>query len=468
MRIRIVLAAGIATAVALLGAGCGGGASPASGGGTLGAGASVAPASSMAFVAIDSDLGSSQWLALNGLLAQIPQRDALLAKLRQSFERKTKLSWAGDVRPALGPELDVAVLAGKGGAQPQAVLLTQPPDRAKLDALVRKLSAASGRTLVTGEVAGWSAVAESRASLDAVASATRHLADDPVYREAIGKLAGDALVYAYANGAEAGKLASALPGAAAGRTRQVVWAAADVVAKDGGLQLDGFVRSDAAGSAPEPYSSTLVRSIPAGALAVLDFQARRETASQPAPSSPLSGALQRLGNALGGESALYVSPGLPIPAVTLVTQASDPQAVVDALNGLVAGAAKGGSGGSAGGLDLGSLLGSIRFSHAVVGSNLVVSTSQQAIDAFKGAGQKLADDGTFAEARSASGMPERTTGFLYVNLKDALPVVQGLASLAGITFPAGGLDLGALRTLVAYGTGSTGGVSGFTVFVEVR
>lgn len=468
MRIRIILAAGIATAVALLGAGCGGGASSASGGGTLGAGASVAPASTVAFLAIDSDLGSSQWQALNGLLVQIPQHDALLAQLRQSFERKTKLSWAGDVRPALGPELDVAVLAGEGGAKPQAVLLTQPPDRAKLDALVRKLSAASGRTLVTGQVAGWSAVAESRPSLDAVASATRHLADDTAYQEAIGKLAGDALVYAYANGAEAGKLVSALPGAPAGRTRQVVWAAADVVAKDRGLRVDGFVRSDAAGSAPEPYSSTLVRSIPAGALLVLDFQARHETASEPAPSSPLSGALQRLGNALGGESALYVSPGLPIPAVTLVTQASDPQAVVDALNALVAAAAKGSSGGPAGGLDLGSLLGSIRLSHAVVGSNLVVSTSQQAIDAFKGAGQKLADDGTFAEARTASGMPDRTTGFLYVNLKDALPVVQGLASLAGITLPAGGLDLGALRTLVAYGTGSTGGVSGFTAFLEVR
>ncbi len=467
MSIRIVLAAGMATAVALLGAGCGGGsASPASGGGTLGAGASVAPASSVAFVAIDSDLGSPQWQAVNALLAKIPQHDALLAKLRRSFERKTKLSWADDVRPALGPEIDLAVLPGGAGAKPQAVLLTQPPDRAKLDALVHKLSSARGRALVTGQVAGWSVVAESRAGLDAVASAARHLADNAVYREAIDKLAGDALVHAYANGAEAGKLVSALPGAAAGRTRQVVWAAADVVATDGGLRVDGFLRGEPAGSPTEPYTSTLIRSIPAGALAVLDFQARHEAASRPAPSSPLSGALQRLGNALGGETALYVSPGTPIPAVTLVTQASDPQAVVDALNALLAGAAKR-PGGSGRGLDLGSLFRSLHLSHAVVGSSLVVSTSQQAIEAFKGAGQKLADDGTFAEARSASGMPDRTSGFLYVNLKDALPVLQGLASLAGVDLT-GGVDLSALRTLTAYGTGSTGGVSGFTAFVEVR
>ncbi len=33
-------------------------------------------------------------------------------------------------------------------------------------------------------------------------------------------------------------------------------------------------------------------------------------------------------------------------------------------------------------------------------------------------------------------MPSETTGFLYANLKDAVPSIQGLAGLAGLKLPA--------------------------------
>jgi hypothetical protein len=120
-----------------------------------------------------------------------------------------------------------------------------------------------------------------------------------------------------------------------------------------------------------------------------------------------------------------------------------------------------------GGFGIGPILGALQLSHAQLGSALVVSTSQQALDAFTGGGPKLSSDAAFQGAQHASGMPDRTTGFAYVDLKDALPMLEGLASLAGAS-PAAGVDLGALRTLTAFGAGASGGVERFTVFLEVQ
>ena len=464
MRSRLVLTSAIGAVVLFVAAGCAGSVGLLGAGAAPGGGASVAPADAAVFVAVDTDLGSSQWQTVNGLLAKIPGSSALLARLRQSFEQHSKLSWQNDVVPALGPELDVAVLPGSAGGRPETVLLTQPPDRAKLDALLAKLGQSSAAQPVTADIGGWTALSESQAALDAVGSASNHLADSSVYQEATATLGSNALLTAYANGAEAKRLVSALGGTVPSGNRRLVWASGDVVASAGGLEVDGHVRADG-GPPRQPYASQLVHRIPSGALAVADFQVPPGTESPSPSSSQLGGALWTLRSALGGESAVYVSPGAPFPAVTLVTHASDPQAVLDALQSALS---KLGSAAGPGktSLDLGSILGALALSHAVVGGDLVVSTSQQAVDAFKGTGQKLADDGAFREATSAAGMPDRTTGFVYVNLKDALPALQGLASLAGAALPVG--DLSALRTLTAYGSGSNGDHSSFTAFLEVR
>ena len=64
-----------------------------------GAGADTPPspspvADSVAFVAVDTDLSSAQWTAVDGLLSTFPGRDALVTRLRQGFERRAKVSWA--------------------------------------------------------------------------------------------------------------------------------------------------------------------------------------------------------------------------------------------------------------------------------------------------------------------------------------------------------------------------------------
>ena len=464
MRRRTILAAGIAIIAAIVlfaAVGYGGGTSTAA----LGGGAEVAPADTAAFVALDTNMDSSQWQALDGLLAKFPGYETLLGKLQNGFEQQTGLSWANDVKPALGPEVDVAVLPTAAGDKPDAVLLTQPDDPAKLDALVQKLSSSGGPALVSAQVGGWWVIGDSQAAVDAVSGATAHLADDSTYQQATGRLEQDALVDAYANGAQGRQLLSAL-GHGDGGSGQLVWASADAVAASGGLKLDGFLDRD--GAAPTRYTSALVDRIPAGALAVVDFPADPGTGSSTqVPASPLGAALEKVAGTLGGETAIYVSPGSPLPAVTLVTHPSDPQAVLDALDDALS-AAGSAAGGSSGGFGLGSILGALTLSHAQVGSALVVSTSQQAVDAFTGDGPKLSGDTTFQEAQQASGMPEQTTGFVYADLKDAVPLVQGLASLAGAQSPSAGADLSALRTLTVFGSGTSGGVERFTVFLEVR
>jgi hypothetical protein len=465
MHMRTILAAGITAAVVFATAAGGGGTGTAAGAGVaLGAGAEAAPADAVAFLAVDSDLGSSQWQALDGLLAKLPQHDALVSALQQSFEQKTGLSWTGDVRPALGPELDVAVLPAAAGGKPQVVLLTQPADPTKLDALLQKLAAAGGPAPVSAHVGGWTAVSDDQSALDAASAATAHLSGDALYREARTRLAPEALLTAYANGAEARQLASAVGGRAG--AGHLVWAAADAVASDGGLKVDGFVRSDVSGL--QPYASSLVGQIPSGVLLVADFQAGQQPAAASGSTNPVLAALGKVAASLGGETAVYVSPGAPLPAVTLVTHPSDPQATLGALDDALGAIGSAAGGAKTGGFDLGALLGGLRLSHAQVGSALVVSTSQQAIGAFEGSGAKLADDATFREAQEASGMPDLTTGFVYANLKDALPALQGLLALAGAGSTTGSVDVGALRTLTAFGAGTVGGVSEFHAFLAVR
>lgn len=464
MRGKVLLAAGITAVAAFAAVGFGAFAAGSGGGDPPATGASVAPADSVAFVSVDSDLGSSQWQTLNGLLAKLPGGQGLVSTLEHGLQQRTGLSWADDVQPALGPELDVVLLPATSGGKPEAVLLTQPNSEAKLQALLAKVGQAGGPKPLAADVGGWTAISESQAALDAVTGASSRLADSSTYQAATARLAGNALVTAYANGVEAKQLVSGLGVATHAGDRQLVWASGDVVTSDGGIQIDGYFRSDG-GSSTQPYASQLVSEIPSGALAVADFQAKGATGAQTATSSPL-GALQSLATALDGETAVYVSPGSPFPAVTLVTRSSDPQAVVGAIHDALTNLGASAGTGASGSFGLGSILGALQLSHAVVGKDVVVSTSQQAVTAFAGAGQKLADDEAFQQATAAAGMPEKTTGFVYVNLKEALPLLQGLASLAGGSAPGG--DLSALRSLTAFGSGATGGVSSFRVFLDVQ
>jgi hypothetical protein len=65
-------------------------------------------------------------------------------------------------------------------------------------------------------------------------------------------------------------------------------------------------------------------------------------------------------------------------------------------------------------------------------------------------------------------MPDQTTGFAYVDLKDALPLVQVLAQLSGATGSTALPDPSGLHTLTVFGSGPRDGVERFTAFLEVQ
>lgn len=476
MRVRRIIAGIAAAAVAGLAvAGCGG--SNGAGSAQLGGAASVAPADAVAFVALDSDVSSAQWSAADGLLQKFPAHDALLAKLRASFEQHSKLSWAVDVKPALGSELDLIALPGK---EPQFVGLTQGGDQTKLAALLQKLD----KGVVSQQIGGWTAFSSSQAALDAVQSATTKLSDNNTYRAAIAKLAGNALVRAYANGTEAQQLLASL----GKQTPSMVsvpfnWASAELVVSGDGVRVNAYSHDGTtvpgtphfqATPAP-PYASSLVDEIPSGALFVADFPVTTgqfrfsDAASLPKPLQKLLGAapmlLSQLDDVLGGETAVYVRPGLPIPEVSIVTQPDDVTTAESSLAEIVKTLRQVAAGSAKAGFDLSK----IPVFHKAEGGQLIISTSQQGIADFESAGPKLSADPSFKSAQQASGMPAQTTGFLFVNLTSSLPLVRALGPLLGLKLPAEAqqADLSALKTLTAFGT-RAGEESTFTVFLEIR
>src|SRR5690349_13584028 len=105
-------------ALAALLAGCGSTPKSSSTGGSVPAGASEVRAGALAFVSLNSDLGSDQWQQLDKLAQKFPGRDKAVAQLKQQLTEQG-VDYDQDVKPALGPEVDVAVVAGAPGASPQ-------------------------------------------------------------------------------------------------------------------------------------------------------------------------------------------------------------------------------------------------------------------------------------------------------------------------------------------------------------
>src|SRR5579864_5742266 len=452
----MVPAAAVAAAAAIVTAGCAsaGASGPGSGNGA----AAIVPANAVAFVAASTDLGSSQWHGLG----------------------KPFLSQFQKLAPALGGELDIAVLPGK-----QAVGFTQPADVSKLAAL------AKSHKLQTRVIGGWTAVAKTSAALDTVANATAHLSGDPNFTAAMKKLPDDALVRAYATGQATENVLASIPGVmqtiavpnnihyrltktvSANRllrfaaTTNFEWLAAALTSTNDGLKLEAFIHSDGlVASVTQPryvvqptpqYTPALINEIPSGALAVVDFQASpgmfEDLPQLPASLSKLFPAANAtdipllLDTVTGGETAIYVRPALPTPEVTLVTQPSDTAKASQALDQII------------GDLPAKSMLAGLKLYRTTIGGQFVVSTTQQGLDDFRGGGAKLSSDPSFLAAQKQSGLGASTTGFVYANVKAALP----LLALAGVKLPAALPNFG---TFMAYG-GASNTESTFTAFLGV-
>ncbi len=173
-------------------------------------------------------------------------------------------------------------------------------------------------------------------------------------------------------------------------------------------------------------------------------------------------------------------PGAPIPEVTLVLSPADPargRATLDklitnivSLSGLTGEEAPFTvtdttiAGVPVKQLDLEAQ--QLSLLYALVGDHVVVTTQASGIaDVAAGSGG-LAGDPLYQEATGAAGVEGETTGFLYVNMRDGLALLEQLGELSGAS-PA---ELGDLRPLqyVVVQTGGEAGRTTFTGFLGIK
>jgi uncharacterized protein DUF3352 len=474
--VAAILLAGLVFAVAACGGGGGGASATASE-----SAATIAPASAPAFIAIDTNLDSDQWQVAEGLLDKFPGKPKLLQALRKELSTEN-VDFERDVKPALGDEIDVVWLDFEGRGD-HVVGVTKPKDATKFNALLEKGTNPAEHAVVDG----WTVFADKRSTIDAFRDATtsRHLADDAQFKDALAELPDDALAKAYVDvRAVRGRFASQLESAGAGFSGldKAVWLAASVEASDNGVRLQGTAKSD--GGSASNYQSKLLPDAPSGAILYFSFHGRQNALRQLETNPQVKAFLPQLEQAIGvtlselepllaNEGELFVRPGSPIPEVTLAVLVDDEQQALSTVDTLIRKvAAKTGtlprpdeSSGISGAREL--QLGPVAIHYAAFDGKLALTTSSTGLGALRKGGAKLEDDEAFKQAKDAVSLPDENAGFIYLNLHEAIPLIEGLASLGSNRVPVGAsANLEPLQSFIAYAA-SDGSKSSFEAFLHI-
>jgi hypothetical protein len=468
---RVAIAAVCAVLCALFAAGCGGSSS-----GTataVASGAEVAPADSIGFVALNTDRDSEQWKQGEALLKKFPLRDKLLEELQRDLSEHG-VDFERDVLPALGPEVDVAFVTVAG--KPEAVGLTQPPNELVFDELLAK----SSEPLKHERIGDWTAFSDKQAALDAVRNAKDHLDGADAFREAMGELPDQANAKAYVNGAGLGTTVRArAPELSNVPLSSLEWVALAVSSQEEGWKLDGAWKSKE-GSA-KTFSPALLDRVPSGSLVVASFKGSDQTFAQLRNTPQGQQAMAQIQQLLGvgfdqltrltaDEGVLYVRRSVLIPEVTLILKQKDSRAASATLNTIANRAAlffgsrpvRANASGTVKKLPFGNF----SVYYGVDGGNVVISDSLAAFG--RKPSSTIEHDPVFEKAKSAAGMPDETSGFLYVNVRDAVPVIEGIAQLSGQAVPPEvSQNLAPLQSFLIYGS-SSDSVTKFSALLQVR
>jgi hypothetical protein len=434
---RVALLACVAAVLLALG-GCGGDSGTSAAGDGPGA-AALVPADVAAFVSLNTDADSAQVERLRELAERFPLlRDGLEGILRELAGED--LSWEHDVEPAVGPELALVLL----GAGEAVVALTEPDDPAKLQALVARAE----EDLVAVEWEdGWHAIGEA-ADLEAFEAARGgdSLADSDSYADAFDGLADEALAKVYASGAVLEDVAGQFGAPADVGSFETAGLVLEAV--DDGVRLDG--RASGVEGTPADFEPQLLERVPADAFLAVSFSGLDEAISSlrsaPVPFLPdveraLGVTLDELGTLLAGEGVLYARSGVPIPEATLVLEPANAQSALATLRTLADKLADA-TGGSVQRAEVDGVevqyveIEGVRVQFAGFDGRVIVTTGIAGIRDFRDDGDKLTGTDVFEDAADAAGFGERTNGLLYVDFGEALPVIEGLAGLAGEDLPA--------------------------------
>lgn len=403
----------------------------------LPASASLAPKDAIAFVTIVSDEGSEQWKRGDRLLDMFPgARESFVAEIEHELADEG-LAWSKDVAPALGSELVVVVTAGK-----KPVVLTQPDDADALQALARK----SDEPVVTGEVSGWTAIAETQAVLDAYRAGVEQgsLADVDSFRDAFGTLDADAIARGWVDLTAAVKeLSEAFEGSEQITDIEFQDLAAAVSTEEDGVLLSVGIRAPK-GTGTTSYEPKLLERVPADAVVALSFggtQGALDKLERRIDVEGIAGAVkdtigvsfESVLDALSGEGVLYVREGAgEIPEVTLVLDPPDADKTWSTIGDIAAKIASEAdarittatqAGVTANRLEVED----IKVMYARIDAEtMIVTSGADALDRFLEDGSKLTDDADFQAASERVELGEQTNGFAYVDLDGLIPFIEGL------------------------------------------
>ncbi len=431
---------GLLAVSALMLAGCGGTTSPSSGA------ADFVPASVPLYVAIDTDLGSSQWKTMNELANKFPDKEKAINSIKQQLT-KNGLDWEEDIKPALGPELDVVML---DFAHPdETVALTQPKNQGAFEDAVRKGNAADpSNKLVYEQFHGWTVISDKQAAIDAFTqasdSAKRTLSEDKAFTGAMDK-AGDGIFRAYVNGAQVMAAARKFGGADSGQYFKKLgtldWLLMTLRAKSDGIAWDTTVHGTPGKAfknvAVNGLDGSLEKLVPKDALLYLAFHGSKGMLDglggnpilQQFGAKGLDNAFRQLGTILEGENALYVRAAgtKDVPDVTFI---ASPRSGVDgaaALDRILNRYAK----------ELGARphrttiagvparvigAGPIAVRYANVKGKLIVTDLPSGIAFAKNGGKSLTDSQEYKDA--TSGVPDSPQVVLYVDIRSTIPAIN--------------------------------------------
>jgi hypothetical protein len=458
-------------------------------------GAELVSATAPVFISIDSNLSSDQWQQVDELFRKFPIRSQALSSLRSSLEEEPGLDYEQDIKPALGDEIDLVWLDFAAGGS-NVVAVTKPKDADAFRRMIEKANEQSPDTLVVEERDGWFVVSDTQQKLDRFreesASGTK-LADDTVFKDALAELPGEALVHVFARGESIVKaLQGGVPGLSPfqlGRDQKPEFISAALSAEGSGFRLVGAGRTEAEPKAQiEPFESKFVSEVPADAVAFLtfrggdEFEQQMEKMKQDGSFGPGLGELERmlgfriepLLDLFSHEVGLYVRPGSPIPEVTLLVDAPDEQEVLGRVNTTLQALTKAlptqpcHAPPKEAGVDIKCIdLGVVQLRTAGFDDKVVLTIGQDAISKLQGDGPRLSDDDGFTSARDAADLPDKTAGFMWLDLEDGLPLILGLAQAGGQSIPADiRANLEPLGSFLAWA--ETDGRSGsFTEFLQI-
>jgi hypothetical protein len=460
---RLALLAALAVVVA----GCG----TASGGNSVPDAASIVPQSALAYVTVNTDQGSDQFSSAKAVFDKFPAAPKVIADLKSMLTSNG--SDPTQLAASVGPVLDVALLGDSNKPGAGEVCFAQPTD-------VQTFVSQLGPNTVHEQIDGWTVVAGSQQMLDLVKNSTSHLTDSADYQAAIATIpgVGDAVARGYVSPvaiahALAPPAAKPVKGGFNVVTPSVLqlagltstsWVAGALTSSDGAAKLELHAKTQATSGATS--SSSLTDQIPSGSTAAVSL-----TGAGPVLTGGLDKELQALPKglatalapvlgALGGPVIAYVRPGAPVPEVTIAARPDHPAAVAAGVGALIKNlTGKDSSPAQISGATMLKVdLGFVAIYYGTTDNGeVVVTDSTNAVAELNGSAGKLTDDSGFKDAKSAAGMPDDNGGFVYVDVKDLLPTVEGLASLVNKPIPADlDANLKPLDTVLGYGSRDNG------------